>query len=82
MTKDLTGKIWTRDEGKCHYCLSLISREEATVDHIIPRSKVESTRQTGLVLACFSCNQRKADIPYEVFLTRSRPPDFLIRKAI
>lgn len=35
----------------------------ATVDHVKPRSKGGATRIDNLVLACWDCNQLKADLP-------------------
>ena len=60
---------------KCHYCGRTGLVEEvsidaskaqmrmlATLDHVMPVSKGGSVRDEGnLVVACFPCNQRKAD---------------------
>ena len=62
-------------ELRCHYCgrgglveevSDEASKEElrhlATVDHVIPRSKGGPDKdEDNLVVACFPCNQRKAD---------------------
>lgn len=62
----LTSKnLRLRDDNKCQYC----SRKEAqldkgeymTRDHILPRSKGGKDVWTNVVLACNSCNNRKAD---------------------
>jgi len=60
---------------RCHYCgLTGLTesvgdnptkaelRRMATVDHVVPRSRGGSERDPeNLVVACWSCNQRKAD---------------------
>lgn len=60
---------------RCHYCgqdglLEKVGehstkaelRRMATVDHVVPRSRGGSERDPeNLVVACWSCNQRKAD---------------------
>ena len=53
--------IWNRDDGRCHYCQAELSWKDKTVDHVIPRSKGGSNRSWNLVIACFPCNQLKAD---------------------
>lgn len=59
---------------KCHYCNKKNLKEEvdessgkrelsrlATIDHIVPRSKGGTDDESNLVVACFTCNQRKGD---------------------
>ena len=58
----------------CHYCGRKNLVEEmpmdapkaqlvglATIDHVKPRSKGGNDEYSNLVVACFPCNQRKAD---------------------
>lgn len=49
--------IFARDQGRCGYC----GRAGDTLDHIVPRSRGGEHTWTNLVLACKTCNQRKAD---------------------
>ncbi len=62
-------RLWKRQKGKCYYCKEPMQRvyghaDSATLDHYIPKSKAEPGNNEdldNLVLACFSCNQIKAD---------------------
>ena len=51
--------LYRRDEGKCGYCGKRISQKEATVDHIIPKSRGGLNIWENVVLACRSCNCKK-----------------------
>jgi 5-methylcytosine-specific restriction endonuclease McrA len=64
--------IWKRDEFRCQYCGVRPNYDEATLDHIIPRSCGGETSWTNCVLACYRCNSQKADRePHQAF----RPKD-------
>jgi CRISPR/Cas system Type II protein with McrA/HNH and RuvC-like nuclease domain len=52
-------KIWNAQGKKCKYCNSVISRKQATMDHIIPLSIIKRHSVTNCVVACDSCNQQK-----------------------
>ncbi|MEU9136215.1 HNH endonuclease [Streptomyces sp. NPDC048404] len=46
----------------CVYCrCPFPSLREATLDHVVPQSLWRSWSVTSLMLACFDCNQAKAD---------------------
>lgn len=60
-TREIYRKVRRRD-GACVYCGT---GPAETVDHIIPRSKGGSNRQTNLVGCCAECNQKKADMTLE-----------------
>jgi 5-methylcytosine-specific restriction endonuclease McrA len=51
--------LWQRDNGRCQYCLAKVSFIDATVDHVIPRSRGGNHSWINLVIACFPCNQKK-----------------------
>jgi len=51
--------VFTRDGGMCQYCLVVLSRSEATFDHVYPKSRGGRTGWTNIVTACYSCNQKK-----------------------
>lgn len=58
-----------RDGAACFYCgrpFPLLSM--ATVDHLIPQSRLPGWAQINLVLACRPCNDAKADQLPQVFL--------------
>lgn len=50
--------VFARDDWTCQYCGS---RQQLTVDHVIPRSKGGSSSWDNIVAACAPCNRRKGD---------------------
>lgn len=73
-TKGIYRKARQRD-GACVYCGT---GPAETVDHIIPRSKGGSNKQTNIVGCCEDCNQKKADMTLEE-AGMSIQPEFLDR---
>lgn len=71
----LIRQIKKKNKGRltCHYCQSknlvmninvqgVPRNRRATLDHVIPRSKGgREFAESNLVVACFSCNQKKKD---------------------
>lgn len=53
--------IWERDQGTCQYTGKKLSRSEANIDHIVPRSKGGGTTWKNCVLADKRVNSVKAD---------------------
>ena len=53
--------IYKRDHFTCQYCGAQPGTNELTVDHVIPRSQGGATSWENCVLACVTCNSRKAD---------------------
>lgn len=66
----------------CNYCNIPLNHENATLDHVLPRSKGGSNKQDNIVLACKKCNSKKSDMSAEKFLKKlknnqvkkSKPP--------
>lgn len=54
--------LYTRDRGKCGYCQTLISYDEATVDHIHPKSLGGPMTWENTALCCKECNRKKANL--------------------
>ena len=60
-------EIWERQKGLCFYChqpLRLDGDNPATLDHVIPRSALQSIGESILdnfVYACSRCNHRKSN---------------------
>jgi 5-methylcytosine-specific restriction endonuclease McrA len=54
--------IFRRDGQKCLYCGS---REDLTLDHVLPRSRGGKTSWQNLVTACKRCNSKKGDFTPE-----------------
>ena len=53
--------LYRRDSFACQYCGAQPGSEELTIDHIVPRSEGGRTTWSNCVLACISCNMRKAN---------------------
>ena len=53
--------LFLRDDFTCQYCGRRASAERLSIDHVTPRSRGGRTSWENCVLACVSCNARKAD---------------------
>jgi 5-methylcytosine-specific restriction endonuclease McrA len=53
--------LFVRDRYVCQYCTKKLVREDLTIDHVVPRAQGGISEWTNCVLACLSCNHRKAD---------------------
>jgi 5-methylcytosine-specific restriction endonuclease McrA len=62
-------------EHHCTYCQT--TGVPLEIDHVVPQSRGGSDRIANLVIACHSCNQRKADRTIEEFLADQ--PEILAR---
>jgi 5-methylcytosine-specific restriction endonuclease McrA len=64
--------VFARDDWTCQYCGS---RNQLTVDHVIPRSKGGGSTWDNIVAACAPCNRRKGDaLPRAAGMTLAHPP--------
>lgn len=68
----LLGKM----RGRCSYCGQRMRHESATLDHFVPRSAGGTTANDNAVVACFDCNQIKAD---NIFATLAEAIAFIAR---
>lgn len=53
------GVVLQRDEFTCQYCARFLTFREATIDHVVPRSRSGKNHWTNCVAACKTCNRRK-----------------------
>jgi 5-methylcytosine-specific restriction endonuclease McrA len=53
-------RLW-QSHPFCVYCGCALTLEVATLDHVVPLSKGGTNSADNLVLACQSCNRKKAD---------------------
>ncbi len=59
-TRALSRKnILLRDRNTCQYCGSVLSANEMTLDHVLPRSRGGLSTWENLVACCHDCNRRK-----------------------
>jgi hypothetical protein len=67
--------LFKRDHWTCQYCGVQPGADELTIDHVVPRSQGGTSTWENCVLACMTCNKRKADrTPREAGLKLSRAP--------
>ncbi len=70
--------IMLRDSYTCQYCGARVSKQDATIDHVVPKVRGGTTAWENVVCACKSCNRRKGSrTPQEAHMhlraTPSRP---------
>ncbi len=53
--------LFLRDDFTCQYCGRHCASDHLSIDHVLPRSRGGATNWENCVLACVSCNARKAD---------------------
>jgi len=53
--------VATRDSFTCQYCVTRMPLSKLTYDHVIPKSKGGRTLWENIVMACYPCNERKAN---------------------
>lgn len=53
--------IFKRDHSTCQYCGARPGTSELTLDHVVPRAQGGMSTWDNCVLACVSCNARKAN---------------------
>lgn len=73
--------ILARDHFSCQYCGTHLTRTDATLDHVLPRSQGGTTCWENIVAACHGCNRKKGgQTPKQAnmhLLTPPRQPDWL-----
>lgn len=64
--------VFTRDQFTCQYCGRRLSKEQLTIDHVIPVSRYKKLGYTGrinslsnVVACCYPCNIRKGNYTCE-----------------
>jgi 5-methylcytosine-specific restriction endonuclease McrA len=53
--------VATRDKFTCQYCDTKMTLSKLTYDHVIPKSQGGKTLWENIVMACYPCNERKAN---------------------
>jgi 5-methylcytosine-specific restriction enzyme A len=57
------------NKGICHYCGEKFSKEELTMDHMLPIARGGKSTKGNLVVACKTCNNEKKYLtPAELIL--------------
>lgn len=52
----------------CRYCARALTRGEATVEHVVPRSRGGANDRTNFDVTCYDCNVNKGDLSEAEFL--------------
>lgn len=60
--------VWNRDDRKCFYCDRKLKYKHATMDHVKPECFGGLFEYDNLVTACFPCNQKRGNMPADIFL--------------
>lgn len=63
-------EIYRRDGGECHLCEEPVSRDQATMDHVIPASLGGPHTRANVRLAHRSCNSSRKTMPVEEWRAR------------
>jgi 5-methylcytosine-specific restriction endonuclease McrA len=67
--------LYKRDHFECQYCGEKPKTSELTLDHVMPKSRGGKTTFDNCVLACVTCNFKKADrTPKEAHMKLRRKP--------
>lgn len=45
--------------SSCQWCLKELTRDQATADHVRPRSKGGSSKWYNLIVSCYHCNHSR-----------------------
>ena len=70
--------ILLRDNYTCQYCGKPLDNNNATIDHIIPKSKGGLWSWLNLVACCEDCNQRKGDQIWQPKSKPKQPEPFIV----
>ncbi len=65
----------------CHYCKCALNDKNRTKDHITPKKHRVKGEAGVTVWACYSCNNRRGDMPYEEFRQRAMKRPLGIRTS-
>lgn len=67
--------LYRRDAFTCQYCTRRLGASDATIDHVMPRSRGGRTSWENCVVSCGPCNRRKGDLtPQEARMPLAQPP--------
>ena len=58
-------ELFERDKWKCHYCGEEVTKDSATLDHLIPQSNGGKNTKENLKTSCLLCNSIKSGKTYE-----------------
>lgn len=60
------------NKGICHYCGEKFSKEELTMDHLLPLARGGKSSKGNLVVACKTCNNEKKYLTPAEFILQNK----------
>ncbi|MGX8701387.1 HNH endonuclease [Caproiciproducens sp.] len=61
-------KIIKSNPHVCHYCKRNLSKNEITIDHLVPLSRGGASVESNLVICCPECNHEKNDMTEQEYI--------------
>lgn len=75
--------VYRRDGHKCQYCGCHLNAKNASIDHVMPRSRGGGHSWDNIVSACKPCNRKKSNrTPEEARMPLQKSPSAPTRSAI
>lgn len=68
VSMELRKAIHRRENGRCFYCLRMLTPGVQCLDHVVPRVRLGANSYRNLVSACLECNSQKSQRPADNFL--------------
>jgi hypothetical protein len=68
VSMELRKAIHRRENGRCFYCLRMLTPGVQCLDHVVPRVRLGANSYRNLVSACLECNSQKSQRPVDNFL--------------
>ncbi len=76
--RELKKTPWWKNKlhkGLCHYCGQRFSRDQLSMDHIVPLARGGKSTKGNIVAACMKCNRKKKlETPAEAILRKISGP--------
>ena len=70
--RDLKKSQWWKQkiaQGVCHYCEQKFTKDDLSMDHVVPLARGGKTTKSNCVVACKTCNhEKKYQTPAEQIL--------------
>ena len=66
---ELKLRLWVR-HPYCAYCGRKLQLRHVTLDHVIPKRLGGVMNEENVVLACVSCNEKKAGMSFVLFIAK------------
>lgn len=64
----LRESAWTEQNGRCAYCLSVLTRDRVTDDHVLARKNGGTDHKSNIKAACKPCNRLKGHTSHAGFI--------------